>query len=73
MKTWQSSAPRGAAVRITRSEGSVTIRLCETKHLGEAVLVVSEDEANVIAEGLTAIMRHATRPLRCAEGEEFEK
>lgn len=73
MNAWQSSVPRGATVRITHSGGSVTIRLGETKHLGEAVLVVSEDEANVIAEGLTAIMRHAIRPLRCTEGEGFGK
>ena len=59
MKGWQSSVPNGAAVRITRAKGAVTIRVGEGRH--EGVLVISEGEANVVIEGLVAIMR-ATDP-----------
>lgn len=62
MKCWQAHIPNGTAVRITRTEGSVVIRLGEAQ--GEALMVLSPDEANVVAEGLAAIMRTTEKSLQ---------
>ena len=66
MKGWQARVPNGATVRITRTEGSVVIRVGEAR--SEALMVLSPDEANVIAEGLAAIMRHSNLPELKREG-----